>query len=47
MDQAFKENLHGFMMGLEIVLFVGVAAIFAFYFFIKYKTRKKRENNDA
>ena len=42
MDQEFKEKVHDFMIWLGIAGTVFVLSIFVLYFFIKYKTKKKR-----
>jgi len=43
MDQAYKENLHTFMIWLGVAGTLVVLLMFGFYFYIKYKTKKKRE----
>ena len=45
MDQAFKENVHSFMLGLEVVLVAITAAFFIAYFVIKRRIKKKKELN--
>ena len=42
MDQAFKEELHNFMLWLGAAGAFVVFLMFVFYFYIKYKTKKKR-----
>lgn len=42
MDQEFKENVHNFMIWLGVAGTMIVVLMFVFYFYIKYKTNKKR-----
>ena len=42
MDQAFKENIHHFMLGLGAVLVGVVALMFVLYFVIKRKAKAKK-----
>lgn len=43
MDQAFKENIHNFMLGLEVVLILAGMSIVVLYFVIRYKVKKKKQ----
>jgi len=42
MDQEFKDSLHTFMIGLEVVLVGGVLSLLVLYFVIKYRIKKKK-----
>jgi Na+/melibiose symporter-like transporter len=44
MDDAFRENVHFFMIGLGIVCILGVALLFVFYFRLKQNVKKSKEN---
>ena len=43
MDDAFRENIHFFMIGLGIVCILGVALLFVFYFRLKRNVNKAKE----
>ncbi len=43
MDQAFKENLHFFMIGLGVVLTIVALSIIVLYFMISRNVKKKKQ----
>ena len=46
MDQEFKENVHDFMIWLGVAGTLVVFLMFAFYFYVKYKTKKQRAQEE-
>lgn len=42
MDQAYKENIHHFMVGLEFVMIGFAVLFFVIYFVIRSRSKKKK-----
>ncbi|MDH5301678.1 MAG: hypothetical protein OEW58_09975 [Gammaproteobacteria bacterium] len=43
MDEAFRTNLHFFMIGLGVVCIAAVVAIIAFYLRLKANVKKQKQ----